>query len=172
MSRCWGQLRPSDTFNGSPEGSPTLKTIANHPQPIVHTTSHKCHKRDRHTRAKTCIDHQNTRFRCPTTQVPKQGAAGERGARHSSLPCTRRKADKAARRWRCGRRRRPAPPRWSCHLGGGATPGRGCRASGALVITLTVESAPACRPRRPHQLLTCHRTYNIWAVGGGVENHG
>ena len=164
MSRFCVQLGASDTLNGSPEGSPTLKTTANHPQPIVHATSHKCHKRDTQTGAKMCIDHRSTRFRSPTTHVPKQGAAGGRGARHPSLPCPRRKVGKAARRWRRRRRRRPAPPGWSRRLGGGAPPAAGCRASGAVVIILTVESAPACRPRRPHQLLTCHRTYNIWAV--------
>ena len=148
------------------------KPTANQPQPIVHTTSQKCHKRETHTRAKMCIDHRSTLFRYPTNQVPKQGAASGQGARHSSPPCTRRKARKAAQRWRRRRRRRPAPPGWSRRLGGGAPPAAGCRASGAVVITLTVESAPACRPRRPHQLLTCHRTYNIWVVGEGVWVHG
>ena len=164
MCRFCGHAGLSGTLDGPPEGSPTLKTTTNHPQPNAHATSHKMTQRNTHSRAKTCVDHRSTPFRCPATQVPKQRAASGRGARHSSFPCTRRKVGEAARRWRRERRRRPAPPGWSRRLGGGAPPAPGCRASGALVITLTVESAPACRPRRPHQLLTCHRTYNIWAV--------
>ena len=164
MSRLCVQLGASDTLNGSPEGSPTLKTTANPPQPIVHATSQKMTERDTQTQAKMCVGHRSSLFRCPTTHLPKQGAAGGRGAPLSSLPCTRCKARKPPQRWRRRRRRRPPPPRWSRRLGGGAQSARGCRASSAVVITLTLESAPACRPRRPHQLLTCHRTYNIWAV--------
>ena len=114
----------------------------------------------RHTHAlKNKTERASGAFCVPSNQVPKQAAAGGQGPRQWQLPCNHHREGRSAQRWRPRPARRSAPKRRSCWKPGRGPSPRWCSSSKPMVTIFAVESAPACRSRRPHQ--PAHLPQNI-----------